>query len=125
MKSSRVSQLFNNTFICRYPRPHKVVFDNGYDLKKDFTPLRKDFDIKPVLTTIKNPQANVPVKRIQQVILNMLVTKDLVNNLFEYICPWGETLSYVSWVIRSSYHLTIKATPGQSVFGIFIIFNLT
>ena len=28
--SARVSQLFNNTWLCRYPRPQKVVFDNGY-----------------------------------------------------------------------------------------------
>ena len=26
--SSRVSQIFNSTWLCIYPRPHKVVFDN-------------------------------------------------------------------------------------------------
>ena len=26
--SDRVTQLFNNKWICRYPRPHKVMFDN-------------------------------------------------------------------------------------------------
>ena len=49
----RVTQLFNNTWICRYPYPRKVVFDNGCDFKRDFTPLIKYFDVKPVLTTIK------------------------------------------------------------------------
>ena len=33
------------------------------------------FDIKPVLTSVKNPQANALVERVHQVILNMLVTK--------------------------------------------------
>ena len=37
--SYRVVQLFNNTFIFKYPRPHKVLFDNGYKFKGDFTPL--------------------------------------------------------------------------------------
>ena len=37
--SARVSQLFNNTWICRYLRPRKVVFDNGSEFKQDFTPL--------------------------------------------------------------------------------------
>ena len=60
--SARVSQLFNNTWLFRYPRPLKVVFDNGSDFKQDFTPLLKDFDIKPVLTLVKNPQANAPVE---------------------------------------------------------------
>ena len=50
---SRVSQLYNNTWICRYPCTHKVTFDNKSDFNRDFTPLLKDFDIKPVLMSIK------------------------------------------------------------------------
>ena len=26
--SDRVSQMFNNTWLCRYPHPRKVMFDN-------------------------------------------------------------------------------------------------
>ena len=57
------------------------MFDNLSEFKRDFTPLLKYFDIKPVLTKIKNPQANAPVEWVHQVILNMLVTKDLGNKL--------------------------------------------
>ena len=39
--SSRVRYMFNNTWICRYPRPRKVVFNNVYGFKRDFTPLLK------------------------------------------------------------------------------------
>ena len=59
--SSRVSQLFNNTWLCRYLHLRKVMFDNSYEFKRDFTPLLKDFNITPILTSVKNPQANVPV----------------------------------------------------------------
>ena len=31
--SARYIQIFNNIWICRYPRPRKVVFDNGSDFK--------------------------------------------------------------------------------------------
>ena len=31
--SYRASQLFNNTWISRYPHPHKVVFDRGSEFK--------------------------------------------------------------------------------------------
>ena len=31
--SARVSHLFNNAWIRRYPRPHKIVFDNGSEFK--------------------------------------------------------------------------------------------
>ena len=32
--SANASHLFNNTWICRYPLPRKVVFDNGYEFKQ-------------------------------------------------------------------------------------------
>ena len=46
--STMVSQLFNNTCLCRYSRPRKVVFDNGSEFKQDFTTFLKDFVIKSV-----------------------------------------------------------------------------
>ena len=97
-KSSAMdSQLFNNTWICRYPHPRKVIFDNKSQLKQDFTPLLKDFNIKPVLTKIKKTQANAPVERVHQVILNMHVTKDIDTKVFNRIDIWGETLASIAW----------------------------
>ena len=32
--SDRVSQMFNNTGLFRYPHPRKVVFDNGSEFKR-------------------------------------------------------------------------------------------
>ena len=83
----------------------------------------KDLNIKPVLTSIKNPQAKSPVEQVHQVILNMLVTKSFDNMVFDHIYPWGETLASIAWEIRASYHLTIMATPSQSIFGRDILFN--
>ena len=101
------------------------MFDNGSELKRDFTPLLKDFDIKPVLTSVKIPQANASVDRVHQVILNMLFTKDLDKKVFDYIDPWGGTLAYIAWAITASYHRTIMATPGQAFFGRDMLFNPT
>ena len=117
--------MFNNTWICRYPRPRKVVFYNGSEFKRDLNPLLKDFDNKPVLNSVKKPQANAPVEQVHQVILNMLVTKDLDNKVFDYIDPWGKTLAYIEWEIRASYHCNIMAIPGQAVFDRDMLFNLT
>ena len=86
--------------------------------------MKKYLNIKPILATIKNPQASALVGMVHQVILNMVVTKGLYKKLFYYIYPWGENLESISWEIRSSYHSTIQATPGQSVFGRDTIFNL-
>ena len=62
--------------------------------------------------------------RLHQVILNMLVTKDLDNKVFDHIDLCGETISYIAWAIRASYHSNIMDTPGQAVFGRDMIFNL-
>ena len=39
--SARISRLFDQVWLSRYPRPKKVVFDNGSEFKKDFIPLLK------------------------------------------------------------------------------------
>ena len=84
----------------------------------------KEFDIKALLTSVKNHQANALVERVHQVILNIIVTKDLYDKVFDHIDTWGETLAYIEWSIRDSYHHTIMATPGQAIFGRDMLFNL-
>ena len=54
----------------------------------------------------------------------MFVIKSLDKKDFDYIDPWGETLAYIAWVIRASYHRTIMATPVQAVFGRDMLFTL-
>ena len=123
--SARISQLFNQTWLSRHPRPRRVVFDNGSEFKKDFVLLLKDFDIKPVLTSIKNPQSNAPVERMHQVLHNMIVTKDLDSQILDYIDIWGEILSSVAWAVCAAHHSTLNKTPGQLVFDRDMIFNLS
>ena len=57
--STRISQIFNNTWLSRYPRPRKVIFDNENEFKKDFLHLLKDFSINPTPTTIKNQESRI------------------------------------------------------------------
>ena len=84
----------------------------------------KELYIKPVLNSIKNRQANAPVERVNKSILNMLVTKDIDNKVFDYIYPWGENLSSIACAIRAPYRCNIMATPGQAVFAKDLVFNL-
>ena len=106
-------------------RTHKkVVFDNGSEFKQKFAALLKDLDIKPILTSVKNLQANSPVDLVHQLILDMLATKDIDNKVFDYIDPWGETLASIAWVIMVSYHSIIIATLGQAVFVRYMLSNL-
>ena len=61
------------------------MFDNVSEFKWDFNPLLKESDIKTVLIVVKKPQASAPVEWVHRVILNMLVTKDIDNKVFDYI----------------------------------------
>ena len=54
----------------------------------------------------------------------MLVINDLDNKVFDYIYSWGETLSYIEWAIRNSYHRTIMATSDQAIFVRDMLFKL-
>ena len=81
-------------------------------------------DNKPVLTSVKKPQHKALVKRLHQVILNILVTRYIDNKVCGHIYPWGETLAYIGLVIRASYQRTITTTPGQSIFVRDMFFNL-
>ena len=122
--SARISQLFNQTWLSRYPRPKEVIFDNGSEFKKDFEILLKDFAIKPKCTTIKNPQANSPIERIHQVLQSMFTTKNLPHRVFDLIDPFGEILSSLAWAVRASYNTATQATPSQLVFGRDMLFNM-
>ena len=112
-----VSQLFNQTWICKYPYPNEVT-------KRYFITLINYLSIRLFYTMIKNPQSNTQLQQVHQVIYNILFTKYLDNKLFEHIYPQGETLAYISWEIIESYHHPLKYTPGQYVLGRNMIINL-
>ena len=53
-----------------------------------------------------------------------MLSRILIKKVSGYIYPLVETLASISWAIRASYRLTIIATPGQDIFGIYVLFNL-
>ena len=54
--SARTSQLFNNNWLCHYPCPEQVIYDNGSEFKLNFKLLCKQYGLKHKPTTKKNPQ---------------------------------------------------------------------
>ena len=115
--SARISRLFDQVCLSRYPRLRKVLYDNGSEFKKNFQPLVKDFAVKATCTSIKNSQSNAILEQIHQVVGSMLKTKDLVNIKFNELDMWNPILASVAYAIRCSNHSTLNATPGQLIFG--------
>lgn len=60
---------------------------------------------------------------IHQLIANMIRTFELENNYLDLDDPWKGILSAAALTVRSTYHATLKKTPGQLVFGRDMIFN--
>ena len=53
--SARISWIFNEVWLSRYPRPRKVIFDNFSESNRKLIPLLKYVSVKPICITIKNP----------------------------------------------------------------------
>jgi len=54
----------------------------------------------------------------------MFTTKNLSNQRFDLINPFGEILSSIAWAVRASYNSTTQVTPAQLVFGRDMLFNM-
>eukprot|EP00957_Ditylum_brightwellii_P039898 3020680-Ditylum_brightwellii.AAC.1 len=79
MTPARISQLFNNNWLSCYPHPQYVTYNNGSDFKLNFKSLYNQYGLERKPTFKKNPQANVILERIHQVVANMLRSFDLDN----------------------------------------------
>jgi hypothetical protein len=63
--SRTVATQFDINWLCRYPRPTEVGYDNGKEFIGDeFRELLVSYDITPKPTTVKNPTAQAIVERL-------------------------------------------------------------
>jgi hypothetical protein len=63
------------------------------------------------------------VERVHQVIGNIIRTFELESNYLDEEDPWKGILSAAAFAVRSTFHTTLRSTPGQIVFGRDMIFN--
>ena len=122
--SGTVMDAFHEQWLCRYPRPTKVIFDNGGEFKSVFQEMCDNLGIHCSPTTSYNPQGNAIIEQIHQVLGNMLRTYELEDRDLDPTDPWGEFLQACAFGIRSTHHTTLQASPGQLVFGRDMIHNI-
>jgi hypothetical protein len=125
-KSITVANIVEQEWFCRYPWPTQITFDRGSEfIGEDFQTMIKDsYGIQKKPITVRNPQANAVVERIHQVIANMVRTFELEHNYLDEDDPWKGILSAVAFAVRSTFHTTLRKTPGQLVYGRDMIFNV-
>ena len=107
----------DDTWLCRYPRPQFIGFDNGSEYKQVFKEMCKNYDMKMKPSTTYNPQSNGIIERVHQVLNDCLRTFELEEEELDGNDPWSSFLASTSFAIRSTYHTTLEATPAQLVYG--------
>ena len=125
-QSITVANIAEQEWFCRYPWPTQITFDRGSEfIGKDFQQMvKRDYGIKTKPITVRNPQANAIVERIHQVIGNIIRTFELEESYLDEEDPWKGILSATAFAVRSTFHTTLRQTPGQLVFGRDMIFNV-
>jgi hypothetical protein len=115
--SATVQEAFDNTWLCRYPRPQLIGFDGGPEFKKVFAQMVHNCGMTPKKTTKWNPQSNGVVERVHQVLGDMLRTFELEETTINDADPWTGFLQSAARAIHSTHHTILEATPAQLVFG--------
>ena len=73
-----LSNVLEQKWLTRYPRPVEVIMDRGREFEAEVRKtLFHEYGITHKTTTPRNPQANSMVKRAHQTVQNMIATLDL------------------------------------------------
>jgi hypothetical protein len=84
-----------------------------------------DYGIKRKVISMRNPQANAIVERTHQMLGNLIRSFQLQDKpYYDPDDPWGGILAAVAFALRSTYHMTLQAMPGQLVFGRDMVLNV-
>ena len=108
--------IFDREWLCRYPRPRIVVYDNASEFTTEFKELLLSYGIQAHPTTIKNPQSNGIVERVHLTIADSLRAMNLSERPYEETSAHG-ILQAVAWALRTTYHTSLRTSPGQLTFG--------
>jgi predicted aspartyl protease len=110
-KTSKVTaENFDTIWLCRYPRPLRVIHDLGSEfVGNEFQELLQSYGIKSKPITAKNPQANALCERVHLDLMNMVRCYPDV--------PWTKSIQYAAFAVRAGYHTILNASPCQLVFG--------
>ena len=121
-----VAEVVEQQWLNRYPWPLKIQVDRGSEfVGHEFkTMCKRDYNIKCKFITTRNPQANAIIERVHQVLGNLIQTFELEDNYMDKKDPWAGILTAAAFALHSTVHTTLKATPGQLVFGHDMILNV-
>ncbi len=126
--SDHITTRFEQTWLSRYPRPMRVIHDNGGEFTGfAFQHLLRVLNIKSVATTTKNPQSNAICERMHQTVASVLKTL-LLAQPPQTRCAAAllvdDALATAMHALRSTVSTTLQATPGSLAFSRDMFLNI-
>jgi hypothetical protein len=74
---------------------------------------------------MRNLQVNAIVERAHQTLGNLIRSFQLQDKpYYDLDDPWGGILAAIAFALRSTYHTTLHAMPGQLIFGRDMVLNV-
>jgi hypothetical protein len=100
------------------------MYENGSEFKLNFEYLCESHGIKRKPAMVKNPQINVILECIHQVLTQMLRTVEL--DMAKSVTPDDVDvfLDNSAWAILSTHRTVLKASPGMAIFRCYMIFDI-
>ncbi|OWZ13255.1 Pol Polyprotein [Phytophthora megakarya] len=117
--SNEAAYIFDRLWLCRYPHPDRVIYDQGTEFKKEFFELLESYGIAAVSTTTRNPQTNGIIERLHRVIGDKMRTQQIVTQ-----DDWENFLHNATFALRASVHSMLGVSPVQATFGRDMIFGV-
>ncbi|GFH49197.1 hypothetical protein CTEN210_05673 [Chaetoceros tenuissimus] len=127
-RAQHIADLFENTWLSRYPRPVKCIHDKGTEFTgSEFQQMLQRFHIRPSQITTKNPQGNSICERIHQTMLNQirsLIRQNPPNDINQANHVIDILLANTVYALRTSLHSSLNASPGALAFQRDMILNI-
>ena len=121
------TQLYNS-WLSRYPRPVKCIFDQGSEfIEQGFQQVQQNHRIKPVPTSVKNPQANSVCERLHQSVgnvLRILLHANPPQNVADAGHLIDTALQTAAYAMRTAINQSLQISPGNLVFQRDMILNI-
>lgn len=82
-----------------------------------FKEMVANYGMKGKPSTTYNPQSNGIIERVHQTLTNCFRTFELENSELDEHDPSSSFIAATCFAVRATSHTTMKASPGQLVFG--------
>ena len=122
-----LAKKFDAQWLCRYPRPKMVVFDNGGEfVGREFQELLCSYGIERKPTTVLNPQSNGVKERMHLTMADMLRTMKLEvpdDKDETWNTEVEAAMQAIAWALRTTVSTGLKYSPANLALGRDMILN--